>query len=289
MTDTHTNGNSHANSTNGTSAADDVGKAAMDFSMFPKPPKFDDKKEEREYLKGRLAAAFRIFAKFGFDEGVAGHITCRDPIEPDTFWVNPFGVSFGLMKRSDLVRINHEGKVIDGGPCRLINRAAVMIHAAVHHARPDVLCAAHSHSIYGRTFASLGMPLSISTQDACAFYEDLALYNQFGGVVLDEEEGGHIAKAIGSKKAVILQNHGLLTTGETIESTVFWFVSLEKLCHSQLLAMAACAYPGASIKEIGEEEAKYTHKTVGSSYAGWFSAKPLFDNIAKETGEDYLE
>lgn len=133
------------------------------------------------------------------------------------------------------------------------------------------------------------MPLSISTQDACAFYEDLALYNQFGGVVLDEEEGGHIAKAIGSKKAVILQNHGLLTTGETIESTVFWFVSLEKLCHSQLLAMAACAYPGASIKEIGEEEAKYTHKTVGSSYAGWFSAKPLFDNIAKETGEDYLE
>lgn len=77
MSDTHTNGNGHANGANGTSAADDAGKAAMDFSMFPKPPKFDDKKEEREYLKGRLAAAFRIFAKFGFDEGVAGHITCR--------------------------------------------------------------------------------------------------------------------------------------------------------------------------------------------------------------------
>lgn len=159
----------------------------------------------------------------------------------------------------------------------------------VHSARPDVLCAAHSHSIYGRTFASLGMPLSISTQDACAFHDDLALYNQFGGVVLDDEEGGHIAKAIGSKKAAILQNHGLLTTGETIEAAVFWFVSLEKLCHSQLLAMAACAYPGASIKEIDEPEAKNTYLTVGRPYSGWFSAKPLFDSIAKETNENYLE
>lgn len=64
-------------SQNGTNGANGSEKAAMDFSNFPQPPKFDDKKEEREYLKGRLAAAFRIFAKFGFDEGVAGHITFR--------------------------------------------------------------------------------------------------------------------------------------------------------------------------------------------------------------------
>ena len=132
------------------------------------------------------------------------------------------------------------------------------------------------------------MPLPIATQDGCAFYDDLALYNQFGGVVLGEEEGIHIVTALGAKKAAILQNHGLLTTGETIEAAVFWFVSLEKLCHSQLVAMAACAYPGASIKEIGEAEAKETYQTVGRPYSGWFSAKPLFDNIAKETNEDYL-
>lgn len=159
----------------------------------------------------------------------------------------------------------------------------------VHAARPDVLCAAHSHSIHGRTFASLGMPLSIATQDACAFYDDLAIYDQFGGVVLDEEEGSHIAKAIGPKKAVILQNHGLLTTGQTIEAAVFWFVSLDKLCYSQLMAMAACAYPGASIKEISDAEAKLTYQSVGKPYSGWFAAKPLFDMIAKETNEDYLE
>jgi hypothetical protein len=57
------------------------------------PPAFEDKYEERKYLKHRLALAFRIFAKFGFAEGVAGHITLRDPVDPTSFWVNPFGSS----------------------------------------------------------------------------------------------------------------------------------------------------------------------------------------------------
>jgi hypothetical protein len=64
---------------------------AMSSDNEHRPPKFADKYEEREYLKGRLAAAFRIFGKYGYDEGVAGHITLRDPVDPETFWVNPFG------------------------------------------------------------------------------------------------------------------------------------------------------------------------------------------------------
>jgi len=134
-------------------------------------PKFETKEEEREFLKGRLAAAFRIFGKYGFDEGVAGHITVRDPVEPDTFWVNPFGVAFSLIKRSDLIRVNEEGKVIEGGPVKLLNTAAYMIHSAIHKARPDVNAAAHSHSIYGRSFCSLGRKLDTITQDACAFHD----------------------------------------------------------------------------------------------------------------------
>ena len=137
---------------------------------FPSPPKFDDKYAERDYLKGRLAGAFRIFGAKGFDEGVAGHITLRDPVDPTTFWVNPFGVAFSMIKKSDLIQVDHDGKVIDGGECRLLNTAAYMIHAAVHKARPDVMCAAHSHSIYGRSYCSLGKPLDITTQDSCAFY-----------------------------------------------------------------------------------------------------------------------
>src|SRR3954471_7834756 len=102
--------------------------------------------------------------------GVAGHITVRDPVDPSTFWVNPFGTAFRLMKASDLIQVDHDGKVIDGGPNRMLNAAAFMIHSAIHAARPDVNCAAHSHSLHGRAFCSLGRPLDIISQDACAFH-----------------------------------------------------------------------------------------------------------------------
>ncbi|KAL7271491.1 hypothetical protein RUND412_005751 [Rhizina undulata] len=254
---------------------------------FPRPPKFSDPYEERKYQKEVLAAAFRIFAKYGFDEGVAGHITLRDPVQPDCFWVNPFGLHFSLIKASDLILVDHSGKVIDGGPIRLLNTAAFMIHSAIHEARPDVMCAAHSHSIYGRTFCALGRPLDIITQDSCAFYEDHILYESFNGVVLAQEEGINIAKQLGGKKAALLQNHGLLTTGKTIEEAVFWFVSLERCCHSQLLADAAAAGRGGETIKIGKDEAEFTKKAIATPIAGWFSGRPMFDVIEKETGGDY--
>jgi ribulose-5-phosphate 4-epimerase/fuculose-1-phosphate aldolase len=87
----------------------------------------------------------------------------------------------------------------------------------------------------------------------------------------------------------LLQNHGLLTVGGTIEETVFWFVSLEKCCHSQLLADAAAAGRGGETIKIGDEEAVFTAKTVGTPMAGYFSAQPLFEVIHKETAGEYLE
>lgn len=163
------------------------------------------------------------------------------------------------------------------------------IHSAIHAARPDVLAAAHSHSIYGRAFCSLGRTLDSITQDSCAFHNDHVLYESFNGVVLAEEEGKNIAQTLGDKKAALLINHGLLTVGKSIEEAVFWFVSLDKCCQAQLLADAAAKGRGGETVKIGEEEAVVTYKTVGTPRAGWFSAKPLFDVIHKETGGDYLE
>ena len=75
---------------------------------------FDSPEEERTYRKQRLAAGFRLFSKFGFDEGVAGHITARDPERLDHFWVNPFAMHFGQIRVSDLILVNHQGEVVEG-------------------------------------------------------------------------------------------------------------------------------------------------------------------------------
>jgi len=162
-----------------------------------------------------------------------------------------------------------------------------MIHHAVHTARPDINCVAHSHSIYGRSFCTLGRNIDTITQDSCAFYNDIALYSAFRGVVLAEDEGIAIAEALGNKKAALLQNHGLLTCGKSIEAAVFWFMSLEKCCHAQLMADAAAGGRGHETIKIDDKDAEFTHKAVGSEMAGWFSAKPTFDIMESESGIDY--
>ncbi|KAF8959023.1 class II aldolase/adducin domain-containing protein [Flammula alnicola] len=255
---------------------------------FPVPPTFPTKLEEREYLKFRLAQAFRIFGNLGFNEGVAGHITVRDPIKPDCFWVNPFGLHFSLIQPLDLLLVDHQGKILDeSGPRRLLNAAAYMIHSALHTARPDVLCAAHTHSIHGKAFSTLGIELDMLTQDTCAFFNDHVLYNQFRGVVLDKEEGNHIAEALGSKKAAILQNHGILVATNSIEATVFNFIALEKACHVQLMADAAAARNGRATIKIAPEEALVTYRTNGSLAAGWFQGLPEFELLEAREGKSF--
>lgn len=158
-----------------------------------------------------------------------------------------------------------------------------MIHHAVHSARPEVNCVAHSHSTYGRAFCALGRNLDIISQDACAFYNDIAHYASFNGIVLGDEEGRAIAEALGNKKAALLQNHGLLTCGKSVESTVYWFMALEKSCEVQLLADAAAAGRGGQTVKICDEDAAFTYKTTGSELAGWFSAQPVFEVMEMES------
>ncbi|MHB2023299.1 MAG: class II aldolase/adducin family protein, partial [Mycobacteriales bacterium] len=197
-------------------------------------PTFESVQAERTHRKQRLAAGFRLFAKFGYEEGVAGHITARDPEFTDHFWVNPFAMPFAHIKASDLVLVNHQGEVVEGR--YPVNAAAFAIHSQVHQARPDVVAAAHSHSIHGKALSTLGELLEPITQDVCAFYEDHALFDDYTGVVLDTEEGKRIAHTLGEHKAVILRNHGLLTVGQSVDSAVWWFITMDRSCKTQLLA-----------------------------------------------------
>jgi len=243
--------------------------------QLPKSMKFDSLDEERLYRKQRLAAGFRLFSKFGFDEGIAGHITARDPERLDHFWVNPFGTHFGHIRVSDLLLVNDKGDVVVGD--KPVNTAAFAIHSQVHAARPDVIAAGHAHSIYGKSWSALGRLLDPITQDACAFYQDHGLFDDYTGVVIDVEEGKRIAHALGEYKAVILRNHGLLTVGHSVDEAVWWFITMERSCQAQILASSV-----ATPVNIDPEMAKLTAGQVGSNLAGYFSFQPLFDRIVRE-------
>ena len=242
---------------------------------LPQAPTFNTPSEERLYRKQRLASAFRLFARFGFDEGVAGHITARDPEHPEYFWVNPFGLHFSLIRVSDLILVNKDGEVIEGN--RPINQAAFTIHSQIHAARPDVIAAAHAHSIYGKSWSSLGRLLDPLNQDACAFYEDHSLFDDYTGVVLEAEEGKRIAQSLGNCKAAILKNHGLLTVGHSVDEAAWWFITMERTCQVQLLAEAA-----GQPQLIQPKHAKKAQTQIGSHYMGWFSFQPLYEMIVRQ-------
>ncbi len=231
--------------------------------------------EERVHRKQRLAAAFRLWAKLGYDEGPAGHITARDPELLDHFWVNPFGKHFSMISVSDLLLVNHHGEVVEGND--IVNRAAFAIHSQIHAARPDVIAAAHCHSMHGKAWSSLGRTLDPITQDACAFYDDHVVFEDYTGVVLDTEEGKRIAHALGGAKAAILRNHGLLTVGESVDEAVWWFITMDRTCQAQLLAEAA----GKPIV-IDDDNARLTYTQVGSHLAGWFSFQPMYEMIVAQ-------
>lgn len=243
-------------------------------TVRPQMPEFASVDEERLHLKQRLAAAFRLFSKFGFDEGVAGHITARDPGHKDCFWVNPYAVHFSQIKVSNLSLVSHKGEVLEGQPC---NIAAFAIHSRIHTMRPDVVAAAHAHSVYGKSWSTLGRLLDPLTQDACAFYRDHSVFHEYNGVVYDTGEGDRIARALGPNKAVIMVNHGNLTVGRTVDEAAWWFITLERSCQAQLLAEAA----GAP-RIIDDASAMLTREQVGTPYGGWVAFQPLYQRIVRE-------
>ena len=137
------------------------------------------------------------------------------------------------------------------------------------------MSAAHAHSVHGKAWSSLRRPLDPLTQDACAFYGDHVVFDDYTGAVLDLEEGKRIAHALGDCKAAILSNHGLLTVGHTVDEAAWWFITMERTCQAQLLAEAA-GTPVLIDPDVAEKTAGQTGGPLAPAGAQF---QPLYDWI----------
>ena len=223
--------------------------AAPDSSETQNVRSLADTAEARK-LKVKLAAAYRILARYGLDQGIAGHISQRVPGAPDYFWVNPFGLQFSQVCADNLALINHKGELVAGWP--VVNYAAFCIHGAIHHGRPDVHCAVHTHSPAGSAFSALNITLEPLDQVCCSFYEDHAVCSEYDGVVLDLNQTHGMLEALGAKRALILANHGLLTCAGTVEQAVIDMIDLDRSCAVNLRAMAT----GRPLRPVAPEAAR---------------------------------
>ncbi len=246
---------------------------------FPEVPEFKTPAEERQHRKERLAVACRAFAIHGFDYGFAGHISVRDPEHSELYWTNPMAVHFSHVTVSSLVLANHEGDVVEGDYA--INRAGFVLHASVHQANPDIVAMCHAHTVHGSAWCAMGRPLEPITQDACCFYENHAVVNDEGGAVaVKQGQGLGVVEAFASNRAVLHQNHGLLTASRhSVDDACFWFIALDAACRVQLMVEAT----GNKPTYVSPERARYSAEHVGSDYIGWLHFQPIYEQVVKSS------
>lgn len=206
--------------------------------------------------------------------------------DSSAFWVNPYGIAFDQMTVSDLLLIDHDGNVLEGGKPgegQLFNAAGFAIHGSIHRTRPDIHAAAHSHSYYGRAFSCLGRNIDLSNYEGAQYGDTVKFYDDFGGVVLDDSEGIRICEALGPKgKAAILRNHGILSAAGTVDAAVAYFMRLEKLCQAQLESDAA---GGGGVLSDREIDAVFSES--GSEEEAYRQAQELFEWIEATEGDEY--
>lgn len=235
------------------------------------PPCFENKEAERLHLRQRLAGVCRILGRRGLSEGLLGHVTVRDPEHSKCFWVNPVGIPMHHVKSSQLLQVDHQGNVIHGEGA--VNPVGLLLHSAIHQARPDVHAVCHAHAPAASAWASLGRLLDPITQDACSFYGKQALI-QSPRLVLNAESAQQFAQEFGNFSVAVHEGHGIFTTGETLDQAAWCFVLMDRCCDDQLRAEAV-----GKPSHYSSEEALWLSSTLGSPRFAWLSFQTLWDDV----------
>ena len=202
-----------------------------------------DISEQESRIRRDLAALYRLVAHHRWTDFIYTHISARLPGPEHHFLINQYGVNFHEIRASDLVRIDLDGRVVEdsGKTSADVNAAGFTIHSAIHMARPDLMCVVHTHSTAGIAVSAMSEGLLPLSQHAMKFYGRLA-YHEYEGVALDLEERSRLTRDLGSRKAMILRNHGLLVGGVSIPEAFHQLYMLERACAAQIAALS-CGRP----------------------------------------------
>jgi ribulose-5-phosphate 4-epimerase/fuculose-1-phosphate aldolase len=172
-----------------------------------------------------MACAFRILAKRGFSENIAGHITMMR--DDDSMYVNPWGLWWDEVAASDVCVVDTNGHVLQG---RWDVTPAIHIHTELHRRRRDARVVIHNHPYWATVLAAVGMLPEILHQNASLFDGDLLFINEYAGEIDDAELGADLAEQIGDASVVVLASHGVIVTGPTLQEAVFKAASVDRMC-----------------------------------------------------------
>ena len=228
-----------------------------------------------------LAAALRMAAWYGLNEGVCNHFSYALPGMEDRFLLNPHGIHWSRIKASDILLIDSEGRTIDGKTEAELT--AFIIHSRIHANNPKARCVMHTHMPYATALANLEDPTLLPlSQQSLRSWGEVAYDMDYNGLAEDREEGDRIARALGDKKVLFMANHGVTVVGETIPETFDWLYYLEQAARLQVLAYST----GRPLKVLGDNMAGKT-KAEYDRGGAYFQAH--FEAMKELIGEDYKD
>ena len=202
-----------------------------------------------------LAAAYRMAAANGWDDTVYTHLSASVPGEPGCYLINPFGATFNEICASSLVKVDVQGRVVDGSGAR-VNPSGFAIHGAVHAARPEVECVIHLHMSWGVALSMLPEGLQPTSQWAMRLHRRLGRH-AYEGLALGADEQRRLVANLGMLDGLILENHGPLTVGRTVAEAWMLMYLLDRAAQAQLAAMAAS---GGRVQVVDDELAALTYR-----------------------------
>lgn len=226
-------------------------------------------------LREQLAACYRIFDYMGWSEMIYNHITVKIPGDDEHFLINPYGLHYKEVKASNLVKVDIEGNKVDDSPYA-VNPAGLVIHTAIHAARPDIHCIAHTHTTEGMAVACSQEGLRTDNFYS-ALLNNRVAYHDFEGITVMDEEKPRLVKSLGDKHILILRNHGLLVGGRSIPEAFQTIWGLQRACEVQVATDAT----GKASIPIGQEVLAKTEQLLNLQAMGGPAGGLEFDALTR--------
>jgi L-fuculose-phosphate aldolase len=210
----------------------------------------DEKLEQGAWdSRQKIALACRMLAHEGHSETLAGQITVRQ--KDGSFLTTAMAIGFDEITRSNVIRIDDEMQVIEG---KGMANPAIRFHLWIYRQRPEVNCIVHTHPPYINALSMTGTPLAVAHMDATPFFEDCAFLREWPGLPIGDSEGAIISAALGSRRTILLANHGFLAATRSLEESAYLSMLIERAARSQILAQSV-----GEIQRIDPERARESH------------------------------
>ncbi len=209
-------------------------------------------------LREQVAWACRILASEGYADLTLGHISARGP--EGEVWIKRKGVALGEVEAEDVVTLEDPDAVL---------HLETVLHTGVYRARPDVGAVVHGHPPYATALGATAADLLVLTHDGILFADGVSRFGD-ADLIVDDDQGDRVAEALGSRRVVLMENHGVLVVGADVKWAVLTAVTLERAAQLQSIASTL-----GELRPVEHEVAlqlqpvKYREEFVEEYWAAW--------------------